>query len=521
MGPTLGNYLILLSLIASNVILSAQTIPTEWQLINPHPIGGELSSITFGNGVFVVVDRSGAMLTSSDGVSWTNTPVAPWLRDIAFGEGMYVAVGGPPSGVGRVFTSRNAVNWVKRSFTGERLKGVAYGNGMFVAIGDGAIYMSQNGVRWQSVRSLRHATLDDIAFGNGKFLAIGTSTSTGVPLGIVFHSRTGTHWNGETYSGIEPWKNLSFAGGQFHARSPWGSVFSSTNGRSWTNTVTGAYDKLAAGQGYLRGVPDDRFYDTPNARIHDIAYGNERFVAVGPRGAVAMALALAPTNYNSRWINVSGVSDHDLIDVEYGNGMYLAVSAGAMIMGSRTGAEWTRHWLGLSGNPSSFGFTALAYGNGVFVAVTHTTQFIASSPDGTSWTRRGNRTVGSDGFMDVAFGNGMFMAVGHTSTREYGIIRTSHDGATWGWVGGDIYLYGRFLRVDFDGTYFVVTRKDGSLMYTTDAQTWFQSRPYEDWEWPTRSFDTPHGKVNAWTTGPSGTVAVGEGCLILHAPHPQ
>jgi hypothetical protein len=469
----------------------------------------------------VVVDKAGAMLTSSDGFSWTNTSVAPWLRDITFGEGMYVAVGGSPNGVGRVFTSRNAVNWIKRSFTGATLKAVAYGNGMFVAASDHAVHMSRNGVQWQTVRSRMQATVDDLAFGNGKFVAVGTATYTGTPMGKVFRSRTGIHWNGDTYAGIDPWNVLSFAGGRFYASSGYGSLFSSTNGMSWTNEtyygIGGQYQKFAFGNGYLRGVPIDRFYDTPDAHVHSIAYGDGRFVAIGERGAVAVGLALAPTNYNGRWINVSGVSDQNLIDVEYGNGTYLAVSDGGMIMSSRTGLEWTRHWLGLSGNLSSFGLTGLAYGNGVFVAVTHTTQFIASSADGTNWIRRGNRTVGSDGFMDVAFGNGMFMAVGHTSTREYGIVGTSQDGATWGWASASIYQYGPFTRVDFDGTHFVVTRKDGTLLYTLDGQTWIHGRPSEDWEWPTRAFDTPHGRVNAWTTGPNGTVAVGDGCLILHA----
>ena len=510
------NRLLLIAFLAFATLSRAQTIPTDWQLINPHPIGSELSSITFGNGVFVAVDNTGAMLTSSDGLSWTNTPVAPWLRDITFGEGMYVAVGGPPNGVGRIFTSRNAVNWVKRSFTGAQLKAVAYGNGMFVAAADHALYMSQNGVQWQTVRSRMHATLDDLAFGNGKFVAVGASTFTGIPLGTVFRSRTGIHWNGETYSGIEPWKTLSFGGGWFYASSPWGSVFSSTNAISWTNTVSGAYDKLAYGGGYLRGVPAERFYDTPHATVHDIAYGNGRFVAIGRRGAVAVALALAPTNYSSRWINVSGVSDRNLIGVEYGNGIYLAMSEGGMLMTSRDGVEWTRHWLSLTGNLSQ-GVRGLAYGNGLFVMVVQSRGAIFSSPDGTNWTGRGHWTLGSNGYMDVTFGNGLFMAVGHNGQHTLGPVDISQDGITWTPAAGGIHKYGPFLRVDCDGTYFVLTRKDGSVMHTADLQTWVYGRPYEAWEWPTRAFDTPHGRVNAWATGPNGTVAVGDDCLILQA----
>ena len=266
-----------------------------------------------------------------------------------------------------------------------------------------------------------------------------------------------------------------------------------------------------------KGVPVDRFYDTPNARVHSIAYGNGRFVAVGERGAVVVAMALAPTNYSARWINISGVSDDNLIGVEYGNGMYLAISDGGMVMTSPDGIEWTRHWLGMRGNLTGEGVTSLAYGNGLFVAVARSRGFMFSSPDGTNWTRRGHSTLGSNGFMDVAFGNGMFMAVGHNPSYTMGDVQLSPDGLTWTPGAGGIQSYGPFLRVDCDGPYFVLTRKDGSLMHTTDTQTWIQGKPFEDWEWPTRAFDTPHGKVNAWTDGLNGTIAVGDGCLILQA----
>src|SRR6266513_431484 len=119
-------------LIVTNAISSAQEPPTEWQVRNPFPIGDKLSAITFANGVFVMVDSSGAILTTSDGISWTNKPIAAGLRDVTFGEGMYLAVGQGPNDRGRVFTSRNAVNWVPRTFTGGGMKAVAYGNGAFV-----------------------------------------------------------------------------------------------------------------------------------------------------------------------------------------------------------------------------------------------------------------------------------------------------------------------------------------------------------------------------------------------------
>ena len=131
--------LVAAGLIVTNALSSAQDLPTEWQVRNPFPVGDKLEAITFARGIFVVVDSTGAILLTSDGMEWMNRPITPGLHDVTFGEGMYVAVGQGPNGRGRVFTSRDAVNWMPRTFTGGAMKSVAYGNGVFVALGGHAI----------------------------------------------------------------------------------------------------------------------------------------------------------------------------------------------------------------------------------------------------------------------------------------------------------------------------------------------------------------------------------------------
>jgi hypothetical protein len=477
------------------------------------------------------VDSSGAILTTSDGLSWTNRPIARGLRDVTFGEGMFVAVGQAPNGVGRVFTSRNAVNWVQRSFVGGGMKGVTYGNGMFVAVGPHAIYLSPNGVQWLQVRSVLNATLRDVAFGNATFVAVAVSSSDYVPC-VAFRSQNGVSWIREPSPDVAPWdrqalfaawNTISFANGFFYVPASPGYWWASTNGSSWTNSdlAAGPNCGITFGAGILEAVGTSTpYYDTPPATIKSVAYGNGRFIAVGPGGTVAMSLAGPRSDYNNRWRNISGVSSQNLVDVEYGNGLYVAFSNGGMLIASSNGLDWVRQWLEWpNGNLTGAGITALAFGNGRFVAVGPSWQYMATSSDGRTW-KGGLRTLGSDGFTDIAFGNGMFMAVGYTSTREYGLVLVSSDGTTWTGASRDIYRYGPLVRVDFDGTYFVVTRKDGTLMHTSDGQTWVQGGP-AGWEWPVRSFDTPHGRINAITSGPHGTVAIGDRCLILHSSTSQ
>src|SRR5262245_26918607 len=58
-----------------------------------------LRSVAFANGLFVAVGDSGTILTSPDGVNWTQQQSGTLddLRGIANGNGLFVAIGGAPT----------------------------------------------------------------------------------------------------------------------------------------------------------------------------------------------------------------------------------------------------------------------------------------------------------------------------------------------------------------------------------------------------------------------------------------
>jgi hypothetical protein len=97
--------------------------------------GVPLAGIAFGDGLFVAVGTSGAIVTSDDGELWTRRDlgtIGP-LFGVGYGAGIYVAVG---SGI---VSSRDGTNWVMRPIsTTSVLRSVAYGDWSFVAVGDGA-----------------------------------------------------------------------------------------------------------------------------------------------------------------------------------------------------------------------------------------------------------------------------------------------------------------------------------------------------------------------------------------------
>jgi hypothetical protein len=186
----------------------------------PRTSGGwtyRLTGVTYGNGIFVVVGTEGAVLTSSDGISWTVkfVPLGSWgsFQGVAYGNGTFVAVGstrdwangdllGPSS---TIFASRDGSTWTL-AHSGHPydylINAVTYGNGTFVAVGsDGTILTSADGKSWKVIHLSIKFGLGGVTYGNGTFVAVGSDV---VPKyvdghgpsydGVILTSTDGVNW---------------------------------------------------------------------------------------------------------------------------------------------------------------------------------------------------------------------------------------------------------------------------------------------------------------------------------------
>ena len=165
----------------------------------------------------------------------------------------------------------------------------------------------------------------------------------------------------------------------------------------------------------------------------------------------------------NNWVLRTPTADNNWRVMAFGNGVFVAMSTNSTAtMVSRNGADWVAGAV-----PLQTFFNGIAFGAGLFVAVGDTR--IYTSPDGITWTARTNPT--GNQLRGVAFGGGQFVIVGSSGTNNR--VLTSPDGITWtarttpgalalGAVG---FGNGVFVAVPFSGG-------GAQFLRSTDGITW-------------------------------------------------
>lgn len=235
---------------------------------NPAP-AGSWQTVTFGDGEFLALSSSAANdeeMVSANGTNWTTRtgPSGSWTS-VTYGGGRFVAV----SSNGQIVTSTDGIRWSEAwHHKNYDLTSVAYGDGHYVATDTalGATIISSNGVTWSRLLPLRNGLKwGAVTYGNGNFVEFDGSGS-----GYIATSVYGYVWTLHRYAPAQDFTDATFGCGEFVAAGqPTGSTndfFSSQSGAAWS-TVT---------------VPIDVTSDWSG-----VAYGAHRFVAVDEAGDIA------------------------------------------------------------------------------------------------------------------------------------------------------------------------------------------------------------------------------------------
>jgi PKD repeat protein len=235
---------------------------------------GGYYDVTYGNGTFVAVGWPWLIVTSPDGINWTqrdpNLPLpypAYYFESVAYGNGKFViAVYG-----GTILTSPDGINWTEQDsgIVSGDIYGLRYVNNLFIAVGgwSGILYTSPDGVTWTQQESgfgnlpNYGYMLYGISFGNNLYAATGVDYTTN--NGISIASTDAVNWGTPNFSITPSIFKSSYGSGTFAAAGGDGSVLTSIDGLTWTRRNTG------------NTIP-----------LYGMTYADGKFVAVGNYGTV-------------------------------------------------------------------------------------------------------------------------------------------------------------------------------------------------------------------------------------------
>ena len=225
----------------------------------PFPTGvPSLNGVAYDpqQGVFVAVGDGGAIVTSTDGVAWTQqgSPTGFNLNGVADGDGVLIAVGDG----GTILTSTDATSWqIRPSGTDATLNAVAFGpGGLVVAVGAFGIVPISNdlGLTWQLTDVGLTNDLFGVAYGAGSWVTVGQA-------GIVLQGESPTDWQVIGDNVLPNLNDVTFLQGLFFVVGDNGNVLTSPDGVNYGASVSNT------GQ-FLYGS----------------AYGNGSFFVVGTGG---------------------------------------------------------------------------------------------------------------------------------------------------------------------------------------------------------------------------------------------
>ena len=265
----------------------------------------------------------------------------------------YVAVGG--SGV--LITSSDGITWTQRtsSFGTNEITSVAYGNGLWVAAGRmGQSASSPDGITWtQRARVTSYGYLFAMVFANGKWVVAGDCYEGQSPC-VFYSTDLSSAWKSSS-TGLSANKyivDVAYGGGRFVVGRDNGMTNTSGDGVTWINQTSvpdsGALHRvfyanglwLAGGDYYTLGYSTNAVNWT-RASVsfvpYSFAYGNGKWIAGGQSGAMASSAdGMHWTRYDS------GLGTGYAWDMLFDGSKYVTVGNNGLIATSTDGVAWTK-----------------------------------------------------------------------------------------------------------------------------------------------------------------------------------
>ncbi|SMB29694.1 exported protein of unknown function [Sterolibacterium denitrificans] len=272
---------------APSVNATPRMLGDTWSNVGPIPESRNLNAVTYAGDRFVVVGDQGAIYSSPDftaSPTWTSltNPTTANLHAVDYG-GVYLAAGA----AGTILRSTDGTTWAKQtSGTSKTLYGLANnGANGYVAVGEiGTILSSLGGESWTSSASGTIRNLNAVIYTGSRWIAVGnagtilislnalnwtsisaptTQNLNGLTLGWDATTATpmliavgdagtqltsldnGMNWVKSTINAGFNFKAITY-GSQFITVGNWGTIYTSSDGGTWTRQTSNTLSLLNA-----------------------------------------------------------------------------------------------------------------------------------------------------------------------------------------------------------------------------------------------------------------------------------
>lgn len=495
--------------------ISAQQV---WTQRNPLPTGESIRQVAYGNGKYIGIADGGLILASTDGVNWSKHKLNQSFWSVVWGSnqstgqaGLFVVSGISNTGVGSdsgiILTSSDGITWSQKPFT-ERVNSikVIWGNNQFVALAKTglqndttAFFTSADGLNWSKKASMTIGVYSIYTVGN-LYLGLGGNgiysssdciswTLHSINLNIEYRFKSVT-WDGHRYYIVAD--SSTSVPGPCRTK-----IITSIDGISWVSTTeipafSGSYIVWNGNTYVIAGA--DTFnkgaiytstdgskwvrqsFETTETLVFSLWAGNQ-FICTGEKGYLLTSVD------GTTWIDRSHGARTGLSGISYGNNQFVAAS---------TNLETTIYFSldGLSWNGTAFKSEyifkkILCEGSQPNVGIAEffdtttltSSTLILTSSDAKNWVSRLvlNSKISLNG---IAWGGNQYVIVGDSIDRynkRNGRVYTSPDGINW--TGRSTSTPDPLRAISWVGNQYIAVGDFGTILSSNDGFTWTDRSP--------------------------------------------
>lgn len=294
----------------------------------------------------------------------------PYLQHIIFGDGSIAMVGGNAYGA----RSTTGAEW-EMFLLPERPHTIAYGNGVYVALGDSTgAYTSADGLNWieGTLKAEGGNLWSDITYGNDVFLAVGSERYAISEDGLTwqqysFFIQTNPNGQSSNYDYVGGNKKVVFTGGKFFLTGLNGFLI------SWNAIKPEGEDNVWT------------LMSMPGPVYSPLGVANEKLIRFNPDASTIWVSSDVAATWSEIAITALAPPNTAILNrIVYQNGIYVATASDYItrdrVFVSTDLVEWTPSML-----PNTIRWPKIGAGAGIFL-VCNEEGDVSQSADGYTWS---------------------------------------------------------------------------------------------------------------------------------------